>query len=65
MKDNAHLYSAASTQKDLYERDIYPIFWPANSLDLNLIKTVWNLIKDWIEKNCLKKMSYNRLRKAV
>jgi hypothetical protein len=40
IEDNVRPYSAASTQKDLPERDIYPIFWPANSLDLNLIETV-------------------------
>jgi transposase len=65
MEDNTRPHSAASTQKDLYERDIYPIFWPANSPDLNPIETVWNLMKDWIEKNYPEKMSYDRLRKAV
>jgi transposase len=65
MEDNTRPYIAASTQKNLHERDIYPIFWPTNSLDLNPIETIWNLMKDWIAKNYPEKMSYDQLRKAV
>jgi transposase len=38
------------TKIDLNERGIYPIFWPAFSPDLNLIETVWDRTKDYIER---------------
>jgi transposase len=39
------------TQVDLNERGIYPIFWPAFSPDLNPIATVWDRMKDYIERH--------------
>lgn len=65
MQDNARGHSASATQKDLLERGIRPIFWPAFSPDLNLIETIWNMMKNWIVNNCPEKMSYDHLRKAV
>lgn len=42
------------------------IFWPANSPDLNLIETIWDMIKDYIQKHYLKvHRLYKRLRSAV
>ena len=36
------------TREEIQEREIYTIFWPAFSLDLNPIETVWNEMKDWL-----------------
>jgi transposase len=49
MQDGAPGHLAGDTLQELSERGIYPIFWPAYSPDLNLIKTVWNWIKDYIK----------------
>ena len=42
MQDGAPGHSAGDTLRELSERGIYPIFWPAYSPDLNPIETVWN-----------------------
>jgi hypothetical protein len=49
-QDNAKGHSAAFTKEVLEAIGITPIFWPANSPDLNPIKTVWDLMRDWIQK---------------
>jgi ketohexokinase/beta-glucosidase len=49
MQDGAPGHAAGDTQVDLKERGITPLFWPAFSLDLNPIETVWNWMKDYIE----------------
>ena len=47
-------------------REVIPIFWPANSPDLNPTKTVWDWIKDYIqEKYPNIHSSYPRLKEAV
>lgn len=46
-------------------RGIRIIDWPPFSPDLNPIQTVWNKIKDYIERHFAKKQSYDRLRAAV
>jgi transposase len=48
MEDSAPGHAAASTQEELYERGIYPIFWPAYSPDLNPIETFLDKMKDYI-----------------
>ena len=40
MQDNASSHTAASTIEDMSQRLIQPIFWPANSPDLNPIEAV-------------------------
>jgi transposase len=50
MQDSAPLYVAKGTIKDLEERGIICICWPAFSPDLNPIKMVWNWMKDWIQE---------------
>ena len=39
MQDNASGYAAQATLAYIRERGLVPIFWPANSPDLNLIET--------------------------
>lgn len=65
MQDNTPGHRARATQEEIEERGIHPIFQPANSPDLNPIKAVWNLMKDYIAKHYLEKISYNQLRVAV
>lgn len=65
-QDNAKGHSAAFTKEVLEAIGITPIFWPANSPDLNPIETVWDLMKDWIQRNHPEvHSSYPRLRKVV
>jgi transposase len=65
IQDNAPGHAASSTIEDLRARGIIVIFWPAFSLDLNPIKTVWNKMKDYIGLHFPEKLSYDRLREAV
>ena len=63
MQDRAPSYLAASTKEELSKRGIITIFWPVYLLDLNLIETIWNWIKDYIERVYSdKEHSYNNLR---
>jgi transposase len=66
MQDDAPGHRAADTLKELQERDIYLILWPAFSPDLNPIETVWNRMKDYIMRKYPDyHTSYDRLRAAV
>ena len=49
MQDNASGYSAKYTKKWLQEHNIRAIIWPSNSPDLNLIKIIWDWMKNWIQ----------------
>ena len=48
MQDRAPRYAAADIKKDLQERGIIVIFWPPFSPNLNPIKRVWNIIKNYL-----------------
>ncbi|VDB89058.1 Bgt-51984 [Blumeria graminis f. sp. tritici] len=48
MQDNSPAHVAASTMEDTNQRLIQPVFWQANSPDLNPIEAVWNRMKDYI-----------------
>ena len=66
MQDNASGHAARDTLAELRRFNLIPIFWPANSPDLNPIETVWDWIKDYIqEKYPEVHRSYPRLREAV
>jgi hypothetical protein len=65
-QDNAKGHAAKFTQKVFRAIGITPIFWPANSPDLNPIETVWDEMKDYIEKHYPEvHRSYPRLRRAI
>lgn len=67
MQDGARPHTSKVTEKELHERNIYPIYWPAFSPDLNPIEAVWNWIKDWIQEQYPndEQLSYDQLREVV
>lgn len=66
MQDNATEHATKDTLVYIANKGLYPIFWPANSPDLNLIKTLQNKIKNYIkEKYPDIHRSYPKLRAAV
>jgi hypothetical protein len=66
IQDNTGGHAARDTLAFIRERGLILIFWPALSLDLNLIKTLWNRIKDIIKERDPKiHRSYPRLRAAI
>jgi len=66
IQDNTSRYIAGSIIKELAERGIIAIFWPAFSPDFNPIKTIWNWMKDYIKRVYGDaKLSYDQLRKAI
>jgi transposase len=51
MQDHAPDYITKDTLTEFKKRGIRLISWPPFSPDLNRIETVWNLIKNWIQKH--------------
>ena len=48
MQDGASRHAAADIKEDLRERGIIVIFWPPFSFNLNPIKMVWHIIKNYL-----------------
>jgi transposase len=66
MQDGVPGHLAGNIIRELAERGIYPIFWPAYSPNLNPIETIWNWMKDYIEERYGDvQLSYDKLRDAV
>ncbi|EED13759.1 annexin ANXC4 [Talaromyces stipitatus ATCC 10500] len=67
MQDGTPGHASKDTIEELQSRNIYPIFWPAFSPDLNPIEAVWNWMKDWIQEQYPEEetLSYDRLREVV
>jgi len=66
MQDNAPGHAAADTIQDLQERGIHKEEWPPYSPDLNPIETVWNWMKDYLQRHYGHlEFGYNRLREVV
>jgi transposase len=65
-QDNARGHASAFTLSVFEAIGITPIEWPAYSPDLNPIETLWDKMKDYIEKKYPEvHRSYKRLREAV
>jgi transposase len=65
-QDNAKGHASKYTQSVFEAIGITPIFWPANSPDLNPIETIWDDMKDYIEAKYPEvHRSYKRLREVV
>lgn len=47
MQDNASFHPAFRTTEELNESYKFPIIWPSNSPDSNVVENVWNLMKDF------------------
>lgn len=67
MQDGAPGHASTETSLELRSRNIFPIFWPSFSPDLNPIEMVWNWMKDWIQRHYPedRELSYDQLRQAV
>lgn len=65
-QDNARGHTSSFTRAVFEAAGIKPIYWPALSPDLNPIETLWDIMKDYIEKKYPEvHRSYKRLRTTV
>jgi transposase len=66
MQDNASSHSSKESIAELRLRGLCPIFWPANSPNLNPIEALWDWMKDYIQDKYPEiHRSYPRLQEVV
>jgi len=65
MQDGAPGHKGGKTQAEIERRKMLKIFWPPYSPDLNLIEKVWDWMKDYIQDNLPKRMTYAQLRAVI
>ncbi|EED13523.1 transposable element tc1 transposase, putative [Talaromyces stipitatus ATCC 10500] len=67
MQDGGLGHANKDAIEELQTRDIYPIFWPAFSPDLNPIEALCDWMKDWIQGQYPEEetLSYDQLREVV
>ena len=58
-------HAARETQRDLDEQGIKVIYWSPFSLNLNPIKRVWHIVKNYLQGHLLDTISYDKLRIVV
>ena len=65
MQDGAPGHKGGKTQREIKRRGMPIIFTPPYSPDLNLIKKIWDWMKDYIENTFPERMTYAQLKRAV
>ena len=51
IQDGAPDHRGRATQAEIRRRKMSMIFWPPYSPDLNLIKSIWDKMKDYLQNN--------------
>ncbi len=64
MQDNVSAHIIIFTLQKLKNWAVTMMFWPVYLPDLNLIKTLWCIMKNYLQLHYSEKMFYNKLRAA-
>ena len=65
IQDGAPGHRGRATQAEIRQRKMPMIFWSPYSPDLNLIESIWDKMKDYLQDNFPEQMTYSQLRAAV